>query len=366
MAAPDHSDEDRAFLNRAIEVSIRVGLVGLLVLWCLMIVRPFIQPVVWGIVIAVAAQPLHQMIARRLGGRAGPAAGLLVAAALLLLIGPTVALTGSLVETATELADNLDAGSLSVPPPPPGVAEWPFVGEQVHTFWTRANENLAAVLGQLTPQLKAIGLWLLSTGATTGLGILMFVIAIVISGVLLANGESAAGRARDIATRLAGEQGAELTELARATVQNVTRGILGVAVIQSLAAGVGLLLVGVPAAGLWALGVLMLAVIQLPTFLVLLPVAVYVFSTSPTWVAVLFAIWAAIVGLADNILKPLLMGRGSSVPTLVIFLGSIGGFVLEGIIGLFTGAVVLSVGYTLFGAWVSPAGGATRSEAASG
>lgn len=133
----------------------------------------------------------------------------------------------------------------------------------------------------------------------------------------------------------------------------MTRGILGVAILQSLLAGLGMLAVGVPGAGLWALLVLLVAVMQLPALLVLLPVVVYVFTTASTGVAVGFAVWSTAVGLSDNVLKPLLMGRGSPVPIVVIFLGAIGGFLLEGIIGLFVGAVVLAVGYTLLQEWLA-------------
>jgi predicted PurR-regulated permease PerM len=95
-----------------------------------------------------------------------------------------------------------------------------------------------------------------------------------------------------------------------------------------------------------------MAVVQLPTALLLLPIVFYVFSTSPMWVAIAFAIWSVIISLSDNVLKPILLGRGVDVPMAVIFIGAIGGFMLQGIMGLFVGAVVLSVGYTLFRAWV--------------
>ncbi len=356
MASTRPSAGDGAFLSRAVEASIRVGLVAVLAFWCLQIVRPFVQPVVWGVVIAVAAQPLYRRLERLVGGRSRLAAALLVMAALALLIGPSVALTASLVDTAAKLSGELRGGTLAVPPPPSSVAEWPLVGEPLSEFWGRASRNLASALRQIAPQLKAIGLWLISSAATTGIGIVKFVISILIAGALLANGPRAAAAARGIAGRLAGERGTELTRLAAATVQSVTRGILGVAAIQAILAGAGFLAVGVPAAGLWALLVLLLAVIQLPALLVLAPVVVYVFSTSSTGVAVAFTVWSLAVGLLDNVLKPLLMGRGVAVPMLVIFVGAIGGFMLEGIIGLFTGAVVLAVGYSLFTAWLEPAG----------
>jgi predicted PurR-regulated permease PerM len=344
--------EDRNFLRRAIEISVRIALVVLLAFWCFQLVLPFIQPIVWGIIIAVAAQPLFRRLEGALRGRSRLAAALLVVAALLLLIGPTVALTANLVETAAKLSGELREGSLAVPPPPAFVANWPVIGDELHAFWDKANRNLESALRQIAPQLKGIGLWLVSTGATTGVGIVKFVISIVIAGALLANGPRAAGAVRGIATRLAGERGDELTQLAGATVQSVTRGILGVAVIQSLLAGVGMLAVGVPASGLWALLVLLLAVIQLPPLLVLAPVIVYVFSTSSTFVAIVFAVWSLLVGTSDTFLKPVLMGRGVDLPMLVIFMGAIGGFLRAGIIGLFVGAVVLALGYTLFTAWL--------------
>jgi predicted PurR-regulated permease PerM len=186
-------------------------------------------------------------------------------------------------------------------------------------------------------------------------------ISLVVAGVLLAHREGAAAAATAIARRLGGPRGEELLGLAAATVQSVTRGILGVALIQSVLAGIAMLAVGVPAAGLWALAVMLLAVVQLPTLLVLLPVTFYVFSATSTGIAIAFAVWSLLVGLIDNVLKPILLGRGVDVPMLVIFLGAIGGFLLEGIIGLFVGAVVLAVSHRLFQEWVA----GTPEEAAS-
>jgi predicted PurR-regulated permease PerM len=180
----------------------------------------------------------------------------------------------------------------------------------------------------------------------------MFALSIVIAGVLLSYGDRASDAARRIARRLAHERGDELVDLTRDTVESVTLGILGVALIQGLLAGIGLLVAGVPAAGLWALLVLLLAVVQIPTVLILGPIIVYVFATSSTVIAVPFAIWSLAVGFIDNFLKPMLLGRGVDVPMLVIFMGAIGGFVLQGILGLFAGAVVLAVGFTLFKAWL--------------
>ncbi len=346
------STEDSAFFKRAVETSLRIGLIALLVIWCFQVVRPFISLIVWGIIVAIAINPLYLRLDQLTGGRKGLSATILVVGLLLLLLVPSVMITTNLVESATELAGSLREGEIDVPPPPAQVADWPIVGGQVHALWATASQNLGAALGQAKPQLKAIGHWMLSGGATAGFGIVMFALSIVIAGVLLSYGERATETARRIARRLAQERGDALIELTGDTVQSVTRGILGVALIQAVLAGIALLVANVPAAGLWALLVLLMAVVQLPTLLLLGPITVYVFATSSTAIAVLFAIWSVAVGLSDNVLKPILLGRGVDVPMLVIFMGAIGGFILAGIIGLFAGAVVLSVGYTLFNAWL--------------
>jgi predicted PurR-regulated permease PerM len=180
----------------------------------------------------------------------------------------------------------------------------------------------------------------------------MFALSIVIAGVLLLYSDRATNGARKIARRLAPDRGDELVELTGITVQSVTRGILGVASIQAFLSGIGMLAVGLPAAGFWVLLVLLVSALQIPTLLLLGPIIVYVFATSSTTVAVIFGVWTLAVSLSDNVLKPILLGRGVDVPLLVIFVGTIGGFIFGGIIGLFVGPVLLAVGYTLLNAWL--------------
>lgn len=193
---------------------------------------------------------------------------------------------------------------------------------------------------------------MLSTAAGAGVGILQFVISIIIAGVILANAVSFGAFLKTLARRLMGSRGDEFAMLASKTVRSVAQGVLGVALIQSLAAGVGLLAAGVPGAGLWALLVLLLAIVQLPPILILAPIILYVFSVSSTTVAVIFMIWSILVSMSDAFLKPLLLGRGVEVPMLIILVGAIGGMIYSGIIGLFVGAVVLALGYELFRAWL--------------
>jgi predicted PurR-regulated permease PerM len=353
MNTSSQPSNDKLFVARALEATIHIGLVVLLLYWCFKIGQPFIQIIVWGIIIAVAIHPGYNRLKSALGRRGRLAATLITLFAVIVLFVPSYMLSGSLINTAQEYSAQLDSGTLSVPPPSESVRSWPVIGEPLYKFWSLASNNLEAALSKITPQLKKFGIPLLSAAAGAGVGILKFVVSIIIAGVLLANDAGCSQAALAIATRLTGERGVKLVELAVATVRSVTLGILGVALIQTLLASLGFLLVGVPGAGLWALLVLILAVVQLPTILVLFPIIVYVFSTSSTAIAVVFAIWSILVGISDAFLKPLLMGRGVDVPMLVIFIGAIGGFMTSGIIGLFVGAIIFSLGYKLFLLWLN-------------
>jgi predicted PurR-regulated permease PerM len=353
MNNPSRHGVDKEFQARVLDAAIRISLLALLVLWCFNIVRPFILPVLWGAIMAVAIYPLFIKAHALLGGREKLTATLITLLALAILIVPTVMLSGSLVESSKTLSEQLDAGTLVVPPPSDSVKEWPLIGEKLHGAWKLASTNLEAALEKFSPQVEAVSKWFLSAAAGVGAGILMFVVSIMIAGAFLVYGRSGSQAMGTVAGRVLGRQGGQdFVELAGATIRSVAQGVLGVALIQSILAGIGLLVIGVPYAGVWAGLVLLLAIVQLPPILVLGPIIVYVFSVAETMPAVIFMIWSIIVSSSDAFLKPLFLGRGMDIPMLVILLGAIGGMVLSGIIGLFVGAVVLAVGYTLFMAWI--------------
>lgn len=339
--------------RQALDLLIRVGAALLLAAWCIQIVLPFLGAVVWGIVIAVASLGAYRRLEVAFGGRSSLAAAVFGLGALLVLVVPAVMLTESLVGGARVVSQELEDGLLEVPPPPAAVRDWPLVGPPVHEFWELASTSLEAALARLAPQLQALSRALLAAAASAGIGIAQFFLSIVIAAALLGRADSGAAVTQVLARRLAGERGPELAEIAGATVRGVTRGIIGVALIQSVLAGVGFIAAGVPGAGLWALLCLVLAVIQLPPALVIAPIVIYVFTAASTPVAVAFLVWSTFVSLIDNVLKPMLFSRGARVPTLVIFVGSIGGVLSMGILGLFVGAVVLSVGYEVMRLWLA-------------
>jgi predicted PurR-regulated permease PerM len=344
---------DLAVSRTAAEVALRIGVLLVLAVWCYVIARPFLVAVVWGVILAVAAHTGHRHLSAWLGGRRGLAAALLTAVALLLLIGPLTMLGVALVHNLTDLAARLAGGDIAVPPPPAALAGWPLIGKRAAGLWQLASVNLAAALHELQPQLRPLVRWLLALAAGAGLGLLQFLLAAVIAGLLLARAAAGHRFAELVLTRLAGERGPALATVAERTVRNVARGVIGTAVAQSALAGIGFLAAGVPWAALLTLGCFLLCVVQVGPAIVLLGTVVYVFWKAGTAIGAVYLVWGVLVGLVDNVLRPLLMGRGGAAPLAVVFVGVVGGLLAHGLIGLFVGPVVLTLGYELFRAWLA-------------
>lgn len=353
-SAPAPGENDHQFINRTVEAAIRIGMLAALAVWSFDIARPFLVPIVWGIIIAVATYPAYQALESRLRGRRVLAAVLFTILMIVVVAVPSVVLGESMASSVRQAAAAFQAGALEVPPPPEGVKSWPFVGESLYSFWQLASENIVQAARELGPYIKTAGKWLLGAAAGAGFAALQFLLAIIIAGAFLAHAEGGGRAARAIARRLSPERGLGYAEVAEQTVRSVALGILGVALLQGLLAGTGFLVAGVPGAGLLTLICIVLGVIQIGIVIVLIPVVVYLFSTADTFTAVAFLVYAILIGPVDNILKPLLLGRGVKVPMVVVFIGAIGGFINSGIIGLFVGAVIFTLGYGLFIAWLGP------------
>jgi len=349
------------FTKNTIEAAIRLGLLLLLASWCFDIIKPFVLPVLWGVIIAVAIYPVFTKLKAALGGRNKLASILYTLIALAIIMTPTIMVSNSMIDTSAAISERYAAGTLKIPPPDDSVKDWPLIGEKTHLIWTEASSNLENTLVHYQPQLKKAGQSFVSAAAGLGGGILMFVLSIIISGVLVANASAAYQVTIKIFTRLTNtENGLEYTDLSKATIRSVAQGVLGVAAIQAVLSALGMMVMDVPAWGLWSLIILVLAIAQLPPILVLGFVMAYVFSVADTTPAVIFAIYSIIVSGSDSFLKPMFLGRGMSTPMLVILLGAIGGMMMSGIIGLFVGAIVLALGYELFMKWLNDGGEAAE------
>jgi len=332
---------------------IQIAAVTLIVLWCFTIVAPFISMVLWALIIAVALYPLHLALSAKIGNRAKLSATIFTLLGLTVIILPTVLLAESSVVGLQSLAASLESGTLQIPPPDQSVASWPVIGPSVYETWSAAAENLADTINKFEPQLKNTAQSLLSAAGSLAVGVLIFAFSIIIAGVFLVSADNGYRVARRIGQTLSEEHGKNMIDLSVATIRSVAKGVLGVAIIQALLSAIGLVAIGVPFAGIWAGMVLLLGIMQLPPLIVLAPVAVWVFSTADATPATIFAIYAFIVSISDSFLKPLFLGRGMDIPMLVILIGAIGGMLTSGIIGLFVGAIVLAVGYTLLVTWMA-------------
>ena len=352
MADP-RSEIRAAALRVSMAAFLQIAAVVLLVAMCLWIVAPFVTLIIWGVIIAVAIFPAHERLTELLGQREKLSAALLVLAALLILVVPTWLMTESSVSAARNLAANMQDGAISIPPPADRVADWPLIGTRLHGLWSQAAEDLESLVNQFQPQLVSLGQVVIKAIGATVLGVVQFVVSIFVAGVLLLSAQPGYRASCAIATALAGDRGTALTDMSIATVRSVSKGVVGVAIIQALLAGIGLVVMSVPAAGIWSALVLVLAVVQLPPLLVLAPIALWVFSVSDPVPATIFAIYAVLVSLCDSVLKPLFLGRGMDIPMLVILVGAIGGAISAGLLGLFLGPVVLAVGYKILAEWMA-------------
>ena len=344
---------ERDYLGKAVEIAIRLAVIAVIVLASYRIVSPFLLVVVWAIVLAITLHPVYDKVRRVFGGKAKLAGGFFIVICLATVVVPTWLLTESLLDAAVPVVKNAQAGTLVIPAPTEKVKEWPLIGEKVYALWQSATVDLEGTARKLQPQLRKLGEKVISGVSGLGRALVQTIFAIIIAGILMMTSGGASRGARSVAHRLAGDEGPTMVDLTISTVRSVVKGVVLVALIQGLLAAIGLAVAGVPGAGLWALLTMMLAVMQLPPLIVLVPIAIWVFANNDrTAIAVFFAIWSVLVSVSDGFLKPLLLGRGVKVPMLVILVGAIGGMLRSGVIGLFVGPVVLAIFYQLFGAWM--------------
>jgi predicted PurR-regulated permease PerM len=334
------------------DTTIRLFILILIVGWCLAIMYPFVSIILWSLILAMAMHPLHKIMTEKMGQRPKLASTLIVLTILALIFIPTWLLIDSLYTEVKALKASFDNGTLTIPPPTEKVKEWPIVGEWLYDAWLNASVSLVQTAMKYKDQLIEIGSKLGKGIFSAASGLVQIMISFIIAAIILVFGE--AGEAvRKFFRKVAGDKGDEYADMTLKTVGNVVKGIIGVALILALLNGILFLLAGIPYAGIWTLLVFVLGVLQLPLFIITVPVVIYMFSEKELIPAIVWTVLLMVAGLSDNILKPILLGKNAPVPMLVIFVGVIGGFIFSGFIGLFTGAIVMSLGYKLFVGWIN-------------
>ena len=335
-----------------IQLAVRLALLALLVYWTFVLIRPFVPIIAWSVVLAVALYPVFSWLSGLLGGRPKLAATIITLINLGIVIGPATWLGLGAVEGLQSFASQLAAGTLVIPSPPAAVKNWPVIGAPLYTFWDQASTNLRTLLREVAPHLKPVAGTMLSFAGSAGLGTIKFLISVALAGALFPAAPRLVEGSRRFLSRVVAERSQDFLALAGATIRSVAQGVIGIAVAQGLVIGIILKFADVPRAGLLAFAVMMLGILQIGSAVIVIPVVIWLWFTKSFAMALLFTVLLLPASLADNVLKPIVMGRGLTTPALVILIGVIGGTLAHGIVGLFIGPIILAVGWELLTAWV--------------
>jgi predicted PurR-regulated permease PerM len=341
-------------LRSRLERSLAWGIPLALLAGCLYVLRPFVSPLLWAVVLCFSSWPIFGRLLKLLGNRRTLAAFVMMLAMVLivllpfLIVGLTLATNVEQLTTATRKW--IETGL--TPTPPAWLAKVPGVGERAADYWRSLAQDPKTLWADVESYVRPMSAWLLRTGFALGSGLLQLALSIFIAFFLFRDGAAAAARLSAGVERLAGEQGRHLLTVAGNTVRGVVYGILGTALLQAITAGIGFVIAGVPGAGLLALLTFFCSIVPVVgTALVLLPAALWLFHQGSTGWGIFMLVWGFAVGNLDNVVKPWLISQGSDMPFILIFFGVIGGALAFGFIGVFLGPTLLAVGFRLVEAW---------------
>jgi predicted PurR-regulated permease PerM len=341
-------------VKQSIDVYITLALISLFAYVSFTFVAPFISIILWAAILAVAINPLYLKLTGALFESNKLASIFISLLGVLFLLVPTYIIVQSAFESSKELLDGLKDGSVTIPPPRETIKDWPLIGSKLYSFWNEAYMNLQDTLSAYQELLKELASKLFNfTKALLG-GVLQFTLSIIVASMFLAFAQPLSGTLKKVAKRLDGKQGESFVDMSVSTIRNVSKGVLGIAVMQGILAYIGFFFVGLPLAGIWGAATIALSMIQLP-MLVMIPAIIYVWGAKTTMAALIFTAYMIPVMLSDNILKPIVMAKGLATPMFIIFMGVIGGTMSLGMLGLFIGPVILAIFYELVRLWIGEA-----------
>ena len=348
-----YNPDQHPWVHPLLDVLLRVGLIAVLAVYCYGVFHPFLSLILWSMILAVTLYPLQRKLRAKLG-KDGRTATVIVLLVIAVLAVPAWVIGDSLISTAADGLKMAKSKDLVIPAPNPSVAQWPVIGPKAYAAWQDAHDHPEVVKAKAGPKLReALKKGLGALGDLAG-ALMLFLVAMPVAGIFMAWGEASADSARRIFSAFVGAQrGPDMAALCTATIRAVAQGVIGIAFIQAVLVGIAIVPMGIPGAGLLCLAVLMLGIMQVPVAILTIPIIIWVLATQGvSGINIVFSIYLFIAGLADNVLKPLMLGRGVSVPMPVVLIGAIGGMVTNGLLGLFIGPVALGVAYELFWRWV--------------
>ena len=340
---------------------LRLVFLGLLLYGAAVLLWPFSSIILWSVVLSVSLYPIYNWISKNLNGRPRIAAAVVAILTLLGLTIPAAWIAITVAESARQLYEQIDFGTLTRMSPPEWIKAWPMIGGWIYRLLAFAMENIKELLVKLGPQLKSLAGSFLRMSAGAGLGTISFIAAILVMGFLLPASASISRHVRGFARKLDPQRGEHFVELSALTIRAVARGVVGISVVQAILASVGFVAGGIPQASLLTFSVLIFGIVQIGAAIVIVPVIIWAWTSMDTMPAVVFTIYMLAVNSMDNVLKPFLMGRGLEAPMPAILVGVVSGALAFGISGVFLGPIILTVVWTLFVAWIDEPD-AARSE----
>ena len=321
---------------------------------CVWILMPFVAAVIWAAMIVIATWPIMASVQRRLGGRRGPAVAVMVVALMTLLVVPTWLGISTIANNSDRVGQFVHSLSTDgLPQPPAWLERIPLVGTRLTEQWQGFARDPESLLAKVQPYMKDAAKWVAEKAGGLGSTVIQLLLTVLVSGILFASGETAANGVLRFLRRLAGERGENSGRLAARAVRAVALGIVVTALAQTLIAGVGLFLAGVPHAGLLSAIVFVLCIAQLGPLLVVAPAVIWLYSSGSAGRGTVLLVFAIVAVTLDNVLRPVLIKKGADLPLLLILSGVLGGVLAFGVVGLFVGPVLLAVAWTLLVAWVS-------------
>lgn len=336
----------------AIDRLIRIFLIAAITFWSFKLILPLIGLVAWGFILAVILYPFFYWLSFRLGDRPILAATIITLLSLFIVVGSIVVLTNNMVDTLRDIIARVHSGEQIIPQPSASVSNWPIIGDHIQSIWSLASSNLGDAIKKYSGSLVQAGGFAIGLLATKGIELILFILAVIFSGYVLTHAVNMMDSFRKLAKRIHPERASTFLEIMTETIQNVSRGVVGVSLLQSLIFGLLLLLAGIPGAGLFTFLALILCITQIGLLPLVVPLAIWLFITKSFAFAFILTLLMLLTLLIDN-LKPFVMAHGLRTPLIVIFAGVIGGLLLHGVIGVFIGPVVLAIFYELVYHWIN-------------
>jgi predicted PurR-regulated permease PerM len=337
-----------------IEPLVALGAIFLLCVSVFSIMKPFLAASVWAAMLVLSTWRPYMYLVDKLKGRRAVAAILLLLTLCFFFLLPIIIAASDFADVGvkfiTQIRSSFDHGW---PTLPDWVVSLPLVGARANEFWLGLGANDAKTMAMIRSLITPATQWVLFLVSQVGSGMMMMLMSLFIAFFIYLDGEHMMDWVSGLMNRIAGERSAELLAVSVGSTKGVVYGFLGTALAQAMLSWIGYLLAGVPNAMSLGFASFILALLPGGPVLLGLPVAAWLYHQGDVGWAIFLAGWMLIVvSSADNVIKPLLIGKGSNLPFILILFGVLGGAVAFGMLGVFIGPVLLTVFYELARSWV--------------